>query len=114
MVAQTRRHLRARRRRRLGAVGAGRGRGADRLRRPVRRSELPMSPMLLGPTESLEDEARDLAFELRGSVDDRTRTLLGRRPAARRAWLVRRSLLAADLFGLSLAFLLARLLDPAE
>jgi exopolysaccharide biosynthesis polyprenyl glycosylphosphotransferase len=73
-----------------------------------------MSPTVLSPYESLEGEARERAFELRSSVDERTRSLLGRRPAARRGWLVRRSLLAADLFGLSLAFLLARLLDPAQ
>lgn len=40
------------------------------------------------------------------TVDDHTRKLLGRGRLERRAWLVPRSLLAADLFGLSLAYLL--------
>jgi exopolysaccharide biosynthesis polyprenyl glycosylphosphotransferase len=53
------------------------------------------------------------AFEpgdLREAVDDRTRTLLARQRKARRGWLLRRSLLAADVIGLSLAFVLAALL----
>ena len=57
------------------------------------------------------------AFEpgdLREAVDDRTRSLLARQRKARRGWLLRRSLLAADLIGLSLAFVLAALMydDP--
>ena len=44
------------------------------------------------------------------TVDDHTRKLLGRGRLERRAWLVPRSLLAADLCGLSLAYLLTTLL----
>jgi exopolysaccharide biosynthesis polyprenyl glycosylphosphotransferase len=54
------------------------------------------------------------AGDLVEAVDDRTRGLLRRERKARRGWLVRRSLLAADVVGLSLAFVFAALLydDP--
>ena len=42
-------------------------------------------------------------------MDDHTRSLLGRSRLERRAWLVPRSLVAADLLGLSLAYLLTTL-----
>jgi len=47
--------------------------------------------------------------DLIAAMDDHTRTLLGRGRLERRAWLVPRSLLAADLAGLSLAYLLTTL-----
>ncbi len=50
----------------------------------------------------------DLA-DLIGAIDDHTRGLLDRGRKARRAWLVPRILLVADLLGLSLAYLLATL-----
>ena len=56
------------------------------------------------------------AFERRliGSVNDRTRSILDQRsstrPYKRRGWLVRRTLLVADIVGLSLAFLVAEAL----
>ncbi len=47
--------------------------------------------------------------DLIAAMDDHTRKLLGRGRLERRAWLVPRSLLAADLCGLSLAYLLTTL-----
>jgi exopolysaccharide biosynthesis polyprenyl glycosylphosphotransferase len=47
--------------------------------------------------------------DLVATVDDHTRKLLGRGRLERRAWLVPRSLLAADLCGLSLTYLLTTL-----
>jgi exopolysaccharide biosynthesis polyprenyl glycosylphosphotransferase len=54
------------------------------------------------------------AGDLLDAVDDRTRGLLARQRQARRGPLLRRSLVAADLIGLSLAFVLAALMydDP--
>jgi exopolysaccharide biosynthesis polyprenyl glycosylphosphotransferase len=49
------------------------------------------------------------ADDLIATVDDHTRELLGRGRLERRAWLVPRGLVAADLFGLSLAYLLTTL-----
>jgi exopolysaccharide biosynthesis polyprenyl glycosylphosphotransferase len=48
------------------------------------------------------------------AMDERTRGLLGRERKARRGWLLRRYLLAADVVGLTLAFLLSALMyaDP--
>jgi exopolysaccharide biosynthesis polyprenyl glycosylphosphotransferase len=56
------------------------------------------------------DASRVGVDDLLGAVDDHTRALLVRRRNARRAWLVPRSLLVADLLGLSFAYLLATLL----
>ena len=47
--------------------------------------------------------------DLIATMDDHTRKLLGRGRLERRAWLVPRSLVAADLLGLSLAYLLTTL-----
>jgi exopolysaccharide biosynthesis polyprenyl glycosylphosphotransferase len=63
------------------------------------------------------DGSPSAAFEpgdLVEAADERTRRLLTRQRRARRGWLLRRSLLAADVVGLSVAFLLAALLydDP--
>lgn len=49
------------------------------------------------------------ASDLIATMDDHTRSLLGRSRLERRAWLVPRSLVAADLLGLSLAYLLTTL-----
>ena len=49
------------------------------------------------------------AGDLITTIDDHTRKLLGRGRLERRGWLVPRSLLAADLFGLSFAYLLTTL-----
>jgi len=55
--------------------------------------------------------------ELRSAVDDRTLELIEHRRRAggvrRRGWLIRRALLAADLFGLCIAFSITELLFPA-
>lgn len=48
-----------------------------------------------------------VADDLLEAVDDHTRTLLDRRPKARRGRLVVRLLIGADLFGLTLAYLIA-------
>jgi hypothetical protein len=48
--------------------------------------------------------------DLVAAVDEHTRGLLGRARRARRGWLLRRSLLLADLLGLALAYLLAAVL----
>ncbi len=50
------------------------------------------------------------AGDLIAAMDDHTRELLARRRRERRAWLVPRSLLVADLLGLSLAYLVATVL----
>jgi exopolysaccharide biosynthesis polyprenyl glycosylphosphotransferase len=52
--------------------------------------------------------------DLTEAIDDHTRALLARRHTARRARLVPRSLLVADLLGLGLAYLLATLLWGSE
>ena len=54
-------------------------------------------------------EAQYGVNDLIAAMDDHTRNLLGRGRLERRAWLVPRSLLAADLIGLSLAYLLTTL-----
>jgi len=54
--------------------------------------------------------------DLLEALDDKTRARLSKRQAARRplrrGWLLRRGLMMADIFGLSVAFGLAMLLDP--
>jgi exopolysaccharide biosynthesis polyprenyl glycosylphosphotransferase len=73
------------------------------------RSALPVSTVILRPGR---DGAAALGrpdiqpADLRAAVDERTRTLLNRRRRARRGWLLRRSLLAADVVGLVLVFAL--------
>ena len=54
------------------------------------------------------------ASDLIDVMDDHTRGLLDRGRNARRAWLVPRSLLVADLAGLSLAYLLATLVSSGD
>ena len=64
------------------------------------------------------DEAAHLTDDTQSVVDKRTLEILEyrRRTALvkRRGWLVRRMLLAADLVGLTVAFLLAQFLFPAS
>lgn len=58
---------------------------------------------LTAPSRSSSTAARDL----RAAVDENTRRLLARRPTARRGRIVPRSLVIADLLGLTLAYLVA-------
>ncbi len=79
-----------------------------------------MSPLkLLGSSAASPDGNAHAAVlrsaaELVDTMDERTRALLGRRRNARRAWLVPRSLLVADLLGLCLAYFLATLLAGGD
>jgi exopolysaccharide biosynthesis polyprenyl glycosylphosphotransferase len=78
------------------------------------------SVKLIGPETALEpaadngDGMRAAAADLVASVDDRTRALLVRGRRARRAWLVPRALVVADLLGLGLAYFLTTLLASGD
>jgi exopolysaccharide biosynthesis polyprenyl glycosylphosphotransferase len=69
-------------------IGAGRG---------------PGSPGVTDQLDTCSPEVIDLV----AAVDDYTRGLLARKPTARRRWLVPRSLVIADLAGLTVAYLVA-------